>query len=98
MYDILDDSPEAQRWRETQEQNFQQATLDYHALVNRVFSTEDGERLLTQWMKEQITRPIVISGQPLESHGIREGRASFVRDILQILELIKTNYGESPDD
>jgi len=92
MYDILDDSPEAQRWRDQQEQKARKDVLDYHAKLNQVFSTENGQDLLKIWMRDHIMRPTVIAGQPLESHGIREGKATFVRDILEILDQIKNNY------
>ena len=87
MYDVLDDSEEAIAWREREEQNKQQETLDYHALINSVFSSEEGQKLLEIWLRELVMRPIVVSGQPLEAHGIREGKSEFVRNILHVLEL-----------
>jgi len=71
---------------------FEQKIADYHALVNRVFTTEDGKQLLDVWVKDHVFSPTIIPGQPLEYHGIREGKAAFVRDICEVLDLITNNY------
>ena len=98
MYDILDDSREAEEYRRTEKQNVEQKILDYHDLVNRVFGNEDGERLLAIWIEENIFKPTVIAGDPIEANGIREGKAEFVRTIFGIIELIKNNYYQKEDN
>lgn len=95
MYDILDDSPEATAYREQQDAKTRKSILDYHAKLNQVFSTQEGQELLAIWTKDHIMRPTVVAGQPMEAHGIREGKATFVRDILETLDQIKHNYYQS---
>jgi hypothetical protein len=92
VFDILDDSPKAIAYREQQEQLQRKTILDYHAKLNQVFSTAEGQELLAIWTKDHIMRPTVVAGQPMEAHGIREGKATFVRDILETLDQIKNNY------
>lgn len=92
MFDILDDSPQAIAYRQKQDELQRKTILDYHAKLNQVFSTPEGVELLAIWTKDHIMRPTVIAGQPVEAHGIREGKATFVRDILETLDQIKNNY------
>lgn len=75
-----------------------QRMMDYDALINRVFSTEDGKKLLEKWVKAYIFEPTVIPGRPIESHGIREGQKMFVRLILGAIEKIENNYYQKQEN
>lgn len=93
---MLDDfEDEVQRETEA----FKQSIQDYQALLNRVFSqSEDGKRLLARWVKDHVFTPTVVAGQPLEMHGIKEGKATFVRDIVETIEMINNNYYQPKDN
>ena len=58
-----------------------------------VFNTEPGRELLKHWVKSMMVRPIVRPGQDAYSHGIREGQADFVRQVLQQLEVARIGPG-----
>ena len=72
--------------------NYRQEVANYNELVTRVFSSEDGEKLLEKWTKDILFSPIVVAGQSVEAHGIREGKAELVRTIHGIKELVNSNY------
>lgn len=69
-----------------------QKIIDYQTLIGLVFNTEEGKRLLTKWIDQHIYTPTVVPGNPIEAHGIAEGKASFVRHIVKVLDLITNNY------
>ena len=75
-----------------------QAHLDYHALLNRVFSTDDGKKLLDRWVEDHVYEPVVIPGQVLEVHGMRQGRVNFILDIKKAMDLIENNYYQKEDN
>ena len=58
----------------------------------KVFSTPEGKRLLDHWVRTILMRPTVEASEPDKADGIREGRAGFVRGILEQIEWAK--HGE----
>lgn len=56
------------------------------ALVRRVFTTVDGERLLAQWVEAFCRRRSFVEGEP-HSTAFREGQRDFVEQILDALRL-----------
>jgi hypothetical protein len=91
-YDILDDSPEAYEEHKKQQQAYQQDALDYNNAITRLFSSDDGKKVMELWLKRHVFSPTVIAGNSREENGIREGKASFVRDIFDTVDLVNNDY------
>ena len=64
---------------------------DYEHVHRVFFQNEDGKRLLEKWIKEYVMTPTVIPGNSLEAHGIREGSASFVRAIMEKIDIVNNH-------
>ena len=73
----------------------QQAMIDYNTMLHQTFEqNEFGKKLLKMWTEQHIMNPTVIPGEPLEAHGIREGKAQMVRNIIKTIELVNNNYNQ----
>lgn len=75
-----------------------QKVIDYQTLIGLVFNTDEGKRLLDRWTQQHVFTPTVVPGNPIEAHGIAEGKASFVRHIHKVLDLINNNYYQKEDN
>lgn len=61
-----------------------------------VFNNDAGRTLIRHWVKAMMVRPIVRPNQDAYSHGIREGQADFVRQVLTQLEIARIGPGGPP--
>lgn len=67
--------------------------LNYNNLIHELFKQNPkGVDLLDIWRRQFVMAPIVIPGNSPEAHGIREGSAKFVRNIIETIELVEHNY------
>ena len=72
-----------------------QDMLDFNSRIHRVFEQNpEGKKLLELWTDQYVMNPTVIPGQPLEAHGINEGKASLVRGIIKTIKLVEANYNQ----
>lgn len=69
-----------------------QKIIDYHTMIHETFRTDSGKKLLHKWTEDYVFQATVIPGQPLEAHGINEGKASFVRHILKTIVMVDDDY------
>ena len=58
---------------------------DYLKLINTVFTTPEGKLLLEVWQKQFLFRKIAMDGDELLSIGLKQGEASFVLSIINLI-------------
>lgn len=54
---------------------------DTNKLMLRVFSTEDGQRLLAWWREHLLEQPVAVPGSSSDFAFYREGQNSVIRDL-----------------
>lgn len=69
------------------QQAFNEQVLRDTSLVFSVFSTPQGEELVSRWMQILALSPTATKGDDLLSVGINEGYKSFIRTILNSIKV-----------
>ena len=77
------------QWTENQKESqerLRKQCIEDTKLVQEVFGTEAGERLLSRWKDLLINSPTAHAGDDLLSIGMNEGNKSFIRAILNAVK------------
>ncbi len=78
----------AEALRQNQDGEAQANRLDY--LIHKVFEqSAEGKELIDTWEKALIMTPTVVSGEDSKADGIREGKMSFIRGIIQTVNRVE---------
>jgi len=65
----------------------------YNNAIYHTFTSDWGKQVAEFWFNDFVMKPVVIAGESLESHGIREGKAQIARHIKGIIALVESGYG-----
>ena len=71
------------------EKVFKKKQLDHAQLFFRVFSTEDGQKVMTKLVNKHVLAPTVMPNDDPYSIGIREGQKRLTLWIMQQIEIAK---------
>lgn len=77
------------------EQQTAQEFMDEREVTNamylRLFSTEDGKRVLEHLVQTNLAVPIAVKGSDMLDIGVMQGRANLVNEIIQRMEVARVS-------